>query len=170
MCQIDNISLEWQELFDLSGIKRQDLEDANTLQFILDFVASQGGLSGEPTAAIGKKATESGHGKPMQKSQLEDVTDSGLGPDAGTMITTILCEDKDIITDMMCAVVVGTVRRRTGSRTLGKERRTLIAQQLNKRLTQLSEQMTNLADTKPSVICCLYFRHVVMTGYQLSVT
>jgi hypothetical protein len=115
---IDNISPEWQELFELSGVTRQDLEDANTLQFILDFVASQGGLSGETNTSAGKTATatENSRDKPAQKAQSEDVMDSGLGSDA----------------------VVGMVRRRTGSRSLGKERRTLIAQQLNKRLTQLS--------------------------------
>ena len=83
VCQVDNIPSEWQELFDLAGVKRQDLEDPNTLQFILDFVASQGGLSVGPKTAVASSDEKNGEHKSMLTSGLVDVADSGLGPDAG---------------------------------------------------------------------------------------
>ncbi|XP_062501128.1 uncharacterized protein LOC134178291 isoform X2 [Corticium candelabrum] len=113
---VDNIPSEWQELFDLAGVKRQDLEDPNTLQFILDFVASQGGLSVGPKTAVASSDEKNGEHKSMLTSGLVDVADSGLGPDA----------------------VIGTVRQRTSSRSRAKNRKTTLAQQLNKRLTQIS--------------------------------
>ena len=41
--QIDNVTPEWQFLFDQSGVTREMLEDRGTLQFILDTVYKLGG-------------------------------------------------------------------------------------------------------------------------------
>lgn len=81
-------------MFELSGVKRQDLEDVGTLQFILDYVASQGGLSVGPTSPTGKLVQEKRQPRqPRQPSSMEashmglDMTDSQLGPDAGNLLT-----------------------------------------------------------------------------------
>lgn len=41
--KIDNLSPEWQYLFDQAGVTREMLEDRDTLQFILDTVYKLGG-------------------------------------------------------------------------------------------------------------------------------
>lgn len=41
--QINNLTQEWQYLFDQAGVTREMLEDRDTLQFILDTVYKLGG-------------------------------------------------------------------------------------------------------------------------------
>ena len=41
--QIDNITPEWQYLFDQAGVTREMMEERGTLQFILDTVYKLGG-------------------------------------------------------------------------------------------------------------------------------
>ena len=43
LIQVDNITPEWQYLFDQAGVTREMLKDRGTLQFILDTVYKLGG-------------------------------------------------------------------------------------------------------------------------------